>query len=118
MALPSIDQTFFTQLDKETHKLRTIAKNFAEYLKTSSIGITEKQKIVEPLEQINSCKIDIIYVAINNFGEQITKISEVMKNSELDKTGKWAGFFEYYTSFLEQINTFMKKAFELEKNLI
>jgi hypothetical protein len=118
MALPSIDLIFFTQLDKEAYKLRNIAKNFAEHLKTSSISrIPEKQEIVESLEQINSCKIDTIYIAINNFGKYIIKILEVVKNGELNKTDKWAEFFEYYTSFLEEINTFMKKAFELEKKL-
>jgi hypothetical protein len=118
MVLPSIDLIFFTELDKEAHRLRNVAKNFAEHLKTSFIKIPDKQEIVESLEQINSCKIDTIYIAINNFGNHITKISEVIKNSELNKTDKWTGFFEYYTSFLEEINAFMKKAFELEKNLI
>jgi hypothetical protein len=118
MTLLNIELTFFTQLDQEAHRLRNIAKNFAEYLITSSIEISEKQGIIESLKQINSCKIDEIYIAINNFGKDVAEVTETIKNSELDKTDKWKKFFEYYTSFLEEINILIKKAAELEKNTL
>ena len=106
-------------LDKESGKLRSTTKGFADFLAASTFSPQVKSGLEKALLQINTCKIDEMDEAMNHLRSSLVIASgEMEKNPQKQvKENEVESYFKFSNDLTTEIKNFVEKAYEISSKM-